>query len=425
MESKLRIEKLEQIKRGDSYASKDIYYGTESIQMNVYKIPLSYLIFNKHNGRIATFVKTYEKQYRPIDATTEEGKKLIADFLWESRVGKNKSTQRDIKEKGQQEYGIVTADGVVIDGNRRFMLLERNAKELNDATAYFKAVILDDTLENNPREIMRLETMYQMGVDDKVEYNAIQKYLKYKDLNDKGFSDSEIAKMMRENEKEIKSYARILTYMEEYLEENGYSGMYRILEEQKLEGQFYDLERYLETYVNGRKRQDMDWEPQKEDYGELKSIVFDYIRAGFPAQEIRNISNPAKDKSFFTKKDIWGSFSEDHFKEIDVIKNNEKPLEDLQKEAPTKPIPELISARDNDFKNEAAGKLRGNINQKIRNLEDQNAKDRPIELLERALKTLESVDYEVEGFDHEDIKKLSHEIRKKAEFFIKVVDGKV
>ena len=424
MESKLRIEKLEQIKRGDSYASKDIYYGTESIQMNVYKIPLSYLIFNKHNGRIATFVKTYEKQYRPIDATTEEGKKLIADFLWESRVGKNKSTQRDIKEKGQQEYGIVTADGVVIDGNRRFMLLERNAKELNDATAYFKAVILDDTLENNPREIMRLETMYQMGVDDKVDYNPIQKYLKYKDLKDKEFIDSEIAKMMGEDVKEIESYARILAYMEQYLKENDYSGMYRILEEQKLEGQFYDLERYLETYIHGRKRQDMDWEPKKEDYDDLKSITFHYIRAGFPAQEIRDISNPAKDKSFFTKKSIWDSFAKQHFSDIKAIEDAEKPLSVMRKENPDTPLTELISARDNHFQKEVDAIFKRNINQKRRNLEDQNAKDKPIELLDRALKTLESVDHTVDGFRCEEIKQRSHEIRKIVEDFIKIVDGK-
>ena len=424
MEKALRITKLKEIKKGVPYASKDIYYRGASRKMNVYEIPLEYLIFNQYNGRIATFVKTHEKQYGPIDATTKDGKELIAEFLWKSKEPANKATLQDLEEKGQQEYGIVTADGIVIDGNRRFMLLERNASELNKATAYFKVVILEHNLQDNRREIMDLETRYQMGADDKVDYNPIQKYLKYKDLNEEGFNNSEIAKMMGEDVKEIESYARILAYMEEYLKKNGYSGMYRILEEQQLEAPFYDLERYLETYKNGRKRQDMDWEAQKDDYDDLKGIVFDYIRAGFPSLDIRDISNPAKDKGFFTKKDIWDSFVEQHFAEIDAIKDNERTLNSIREEYPNTSIAKLISARDKDFKKEVDAIFKRNINQRRRDLEDQNAKDRPIELLERALKTLESVDYKVEGFDHEDIKKLSHEIRKKAEFFIKVVDGK-
>ena len=424
MEKALRIRKLKEIKKGVPYASKDIYYRGASRKMNVYEIPLECLIFNQHNGRIATFVKTHEKQYGPIDATTEDGKKLIADFLWESRVEKNKSTQQDIKEKGQQEYGIVTADGVVIDGNRRFMLLERNAKESDEPIAYFKAVILEDNLVDNRKEIMHLETMYQMAVDDKVDYNPIQKYFKYKDLKEEGFSDSEIAKMMGRDIEDIESYARILLLMEEYLDSNDYSGMYHILEEQKLEGHFYKLDRNLEAYKSGRRIQGMDWEAQKEDYDELKNICFDYIRAGFSADDIVDICNSAKDKGFFPKERLWRNFADQHFADIDVIKDEEKPLSDRLEKSPDTLITKLISARDSDFKNEVDASLKKNINQKRRDLDDQNAKDRPMELLERALKTLQSVDERAEGFKCDEVWNISRDIRQLAEYFAKVVKGK-
>ena len=424
MEKALRITKLEEIKRGEPYGFKDIYYRGQPRKMPVYEIPLECLIFNQYNGRIATFVKTHEKQYGPIDAATEDGKKLIAQFLWESREEANKFTQQDIKEKGQQESGIVTADGVVIDGNRRFMLLEKNAKESDEPIAYFKAVILEDNLVDNRKEIMHLETMYQMGVDDKVDYNPIQKYFKYKDLNEEGFSDSEIAKMMRRNIEKIKSYARILLLMEEYLDSNDYSGMYHILEEQKLEGHFYKLDRNLDAYKSGRKIQGMDWEAQKEDYDELKNICFDYIRAGFLADDIVDICNSAKDKGFFTKEKLWRNFANQHFADIDIIKDEEKPLSDKIEKNPETLITKLISARDSEFKNEVDASFKKNINQKRRDLDDQNAKDRPMELLERALKTLESIDKKAIGFEHEDIKKISHKIRKKAEKFIRIVEGK-
>ena len=45
---------------------------------------------------------------------------------------------------------------------------------------YFKAVVLDVTLEENPLEIEKLETSFQMGEDEKLGYNPTEKYLKAK-----------------------------------------------------------------------------------------------------------------------------------------------------------------------------------------------------------------------------------------------------
>ena len=92
-------------------------------------------------------------------------------------------------KNGQQRYGIVTADGIIIDGNRRAMLLNRlfNTHEKLGFTyaqvehcRYFLAIILPDDAEE--RDIQQLETIYQMGEDDKLDYNPIEKYLKCKEL---------------------------------------------------------------------------------------------------------------------------------------------------------------------------------------------------------------------------------------------------
>lgn len=425
MEASLRIEKLKEIvDKRKHYAQKELFYRNQPKTMDVYEIPLNCLIYNQYNGRIATFVKTHETQYGPIDATTPENEKLIEGFLWESKINRNKTTQDDLLKKGQLEYGIVTADGVVIDGNRRFMLLRRNAEKNNAATEYFKAVILDDTLESNPKEIMRLETTYQMGVDDKVDYNPIQKYLKCRDLKNKGFTEAEIAKMMGEKSAKIKEYLLILELMDEYLAKCGYEGMYRILETEKLEGHFTDLNNYLSRYKSGHKIQGMEWSPEKEDIDDVKNIYFDYIRADFGVHDIREIANPAKDKGVFTQKSLWKIFSDKHFSEMNDIKDKEESLQEMRDKIPNIDVIRLITARDKDFNKKADGKLKGNLRRTKNELEDQNKKDAPLELLQKAKKTLDAINTDVESFNCQEVKGVSHDIRKIVEKFIKIVDGK-
>ncbi|HDY75663.1 MAG TPA: hypothetical protein ENH49_03985, partial [Candidatus Marinimicrobia bacterium] len=150
------------LKEKEPYGSMEVWYKNDRHKMPVYEIDLDCLVYNRFNGRIASFVKSYEKQtgnelnpINPIDI------KKIEEFLWNSNIPSNKSTEKSIAEQGQLKYGIVTKDGVIIDGNRRAMILKKVFT--NDNPVYFRAVVLEETLDENPKEIMRLETTYQMG----------------------------------------------------------------------------------------------------------------------------------------------------------------------------------------------------------------------------------------------------------------------
>ena len=144
-------------------------------------------------------------------------------------------------KNGQQRYGIVTSDGIIVDGNRRAMLLNRLFHQHDEMglsytqvehCRYFLAIILPDDAEE--KDIQQLETIYQMGEDDKLDYNPIEKYLKCKELKRLGFSDEDIAGFMSEKPGQIKEWLRILSLMEEYLQEYDYEGIYTRLE--KTEG---------------------------------------------------------------------------------------------------------------------------------------------------------------------------------------------
>ncbi len=156
MNKETRIQKIAQIIDRDKekpYGRQDIPWEDKLEPMPVYKIPLEYLVYNKYNGRILSRTKSLESQGLVIDTEQESGRKLIERLLMESNPGRNKQTLESIGKLGQEKVGIITRDGIIIDGNRRAMLLNKSGK-----FDYFKTVVLDVTLEESPLEIEKLET---------------------------------------------------------------------------------------------------------------------------------------------------------------------------------------------------------------------------------------------------------------------------
>lgn len=232
MDAATRKAKLEEIKTNQlNQAMTGIplrYKGTTRTEI-VWRIPLDYLIYNKYNGRIGSDVLSYEKQNGELNAELDSDREIIETFLYESKVDRNKTTMESLLKIGQQRYGIVTSDGIIVDGNRRAMLLNRLFHKYEEygysyaeveKSQYFLAIILPDDAEE--KDIQQLETIYQMGEDDKLDYNPIEKYLKCKELKHLGFTEKQIAEFMSEKESQIKQWLEILTLMEEYLQEYDY-----------------------------------------------------------------------------------------------------------------------------------------------------------------------------------------------------------
>lgn len=250
------------------------YKGTTRTE-NVYRIPLDYLIYNKYNGRIGSDVLSYEKQNGVLNAELDGDKAIIEKFLYDSKVDRNKTTMESLLKNGQQRYGIVTSDGTIVDGNRRAMLLNRlfyKREELGysyeevEKCKYFLAIILPDDAEE--KDIQQLETIYQMGEDDKLDYNPIEKYLKCKELKRLGFSEEDIAGFMSEKPSQIKEWINVLDLMEDYLKEYDYEGIYTRLE--KTEGPFVDLENYLDSYKKKKSNvRNADWAYSDSDISDL------------------------------------------------------------------------------------------------------------------------------------------------------------
>lgn len=143
----------------------------------VYKIRLDKLYYNDQNDRIATWVSQYKTENNVDEINMEnldEYNAIIHNFVTESNREALRKTQTNMELIGQNVPGVVLQDGRIIDGNRRFTCL-RNIEEKTGQTQYFEAVILDHNIKNNKKQIKMLELMLQHGIDEKIDYNPIDR----------------------------------------------------------------------------------------------------------------------------------------------------------------------------------------------------------------------------------------------------------
>src|SRR3546814_468524 len=219
----VRKNKLSDIKAtGESQGKQKLYYMGETQSFDVYRIDLDHLIYNRHNGRIEAEMLTWEQENAaPIGTYDDELHGKIGAFLWDSNKGRNKATLADLTSKGQQKPGIVSLDGVIIDGKRCAMPL-RELEGESKSKQYFDAIILPHAYADNQAEIVRLETQYQLGEDAKVEYGPLQKYLHARRLHDDlNISAEEIDTLMGESRGNTKKLLEIMQLLDDYLDHNG------------------------------------------------------------------------------------------------------------------------------------------------------------------------------------------------------------
>lgn len=414
MEKVKRISLLEEIKNNEANVIKtgiNIMYDGERKSFKTYKIPLEYLTYNKYNGRIGAAVKSYERQYQPLNPESKEDVVIIEKFLWASKEDRNKKTEDSLANEFQKEYGVVTKDGVIVDGNRRAMILNKIYRERDrwqkagisvDHCRYFEAVILDDFAEE--KRVMKLETEMQMGIDSVVDYNAIEKYLKCKQLLDVDYTKSDVADMMNESETNISNYLNILQMMEGYLRYCGYDGIYTRLE--KREGQFVDLTPFIEQLKKGSKV--CNWLYQPEDIAEFQGTAFDYIRAEYEGKEFRTIFK------FFRDGDLWKNFKNLHYEKIKDITDKEEQVSDLLKESPGEDISMLLKVRDESYKEETMDILTNNLRYINALLDNKKDTNEPLKLLQKANDALKNINVNSNGFRNAEALNLTIEINKKS-----------
>ena len=417
--SEARKDKLATELNKDPLGWKEIRYKGEMVNLPIYRLDLNLLLFNELNGRIGSHIQTHVRQYGEI---TEEGRQdLIQRFLWDSNESRNKKTLKNLETKGQLEPGIITKDGVIIDGNRRAMLLNKLASNANESEAYFKAIVLPDVLESNKKEILRLETEYQIGADEKVQYGPIEKYLKCRDMS-AYFKPAEIAEMMGLKAAEIEKYLGIMELMDRYLEYIGCEKLYTRLE--KTEDLFINLHNVLGRWENGTGK--LKWNPDESDKQEYQEICFDHIRYSYNhknsinPKDIRTSLICNSQNGIFSYERVWEEFRDSHFEAMD--KEVEPSLDTLADDSVEENVglDKIAKRRDVDWAEKAHSHIQGNWGRARESVGNRLNSQEPAKLLQQVedkLETLLDLDFRgkvlPEGFLDQTnrIRKMAEELR--------------
>lgn len=264
----------------------------------VYTVPISLLRFRKENGRIASDVASYEKAHGVLREDNANDQKILAGFLKAKDPETTEILKKAIKQKGQEEPAIITADGFLINGNRRRLVLEMLLEETSDSSyERMKVVILpgkkDDGGAPTIREIEQIENRYQLQKDGKSEYSNFDRALSIRrkmragmSLEDQlrddpvtsGMSPKEFKKELQRYEEE---FLKPLECVDRYLSWLGKEEMYTLISAGRGDREnrwqaFIDYQKFYKRLLDPEERMKLGVE-EKEVY-KIETMAFNLIR---------------------------------------------------------------------------------------------------------------------------------------------------
>jgi hypothetical protein len=215
-------------------------------RLQVYRVPIKYLIYNIRNGRFAAELLAKESQLkRKLDPGIPEDAKMIQKLLLELNQSQTDALKADLGDNGQLDPGVITRDGAVINGNRRMAILTALHDETHDPKfEYLRVARLPKDVDE--KDLWRIEAGLQFAKEFRLDYSPINELLKLKEGRDSGFSSAEISKTLlgRFTSLDVDEKLEILKLIEGYLIFVNKPGQYHIVQEER------DVEKFNSLRAN-------------------------------------------------------------------------------------------------------------------------------------------------------------------------------
>lgn len=420
------------IKSGTTPSKEVIEFRNErqtGKERTVVKVPINLLLYRKDNGRIASDVSTYERIHQPLDEKTEEAQEKLASFLEKKDPEKTIELINSIKVHGQRQPAIITADGFLINGNRRRLAFQKLLDETGkDKYKYMKVVILpgEDDEGGSPtlQEIEEIENRYQLQSDGKSEYTKFDRALS---IRRKEENDYPLEKQLKDNpdfavlnnkefENKVKEYREdylgTLKRIDEYLEATNREGVYNCIQEGvgDPEGRwqaFYDFNKYFyKRLKSAHWLEGMGLEEGEEAkaidiaYKLIRKREFSGIKLHKIMRELHKWMCKERAREQLLK-----------LNEIDINLPKDKQFDENDNEYDERTKDRIWGSLHNEV-------LHHRVNEARRCYQYKDTIDKPIDLLEQALKKLNHDEMDPEKVDVvndlERAIKITQEIQKRA-----------
>ncbi len=172
---------------------------------SVVKVPLDNVVLNPGSHRIKAQLESHPgRAIIEADPFSEEAQTIIADLL--AATEGFEDLKANLSEYGQQEAGVVTRAGVLLNANTRAVAL----RQINPH-GYIRLAVLPP--EPDPKDIAKLDLRLQMRRDFKQDYTFTNQLLFVEDLKKTfHYNDEDVAKAMNlaasSDAKELKKGAK-------------------------------------------------------------------------------------------------------------------------------------------------------------------------------------------------------------------------
>jgi hypothetical protein len=304
---------------------------------------------------------------RQLDGCEQEDAAVVREMLLRMDEDKTDILKRDIHQKGQMEPGVVTHDGVVINGNRRMAVLELlHEEEPTGKWRFLDAVRLPADISE--QDLWKIEAGLQLSKDKVAEYHPVNELLKIREGIKRGLSADEVAAALYAwKVDEVKDALQRLELIDRFLRFLVQPGNYGVVKKFGLHEYFIDIQKRLIAPA------EREGETKREITKRL-GYAFALIRAGILAQ-----TGGKSGRKGFTHWDIrnlHNVFSDAHAAATFVERLNEA------KDMRSVPPEDVIE----DFQDAAEILLM------------KEERDRPVRLIEKAINALQSIDRESEHF---------------------------
>jgi hypothetical protein len=357
--------------------------------LKYYRFPITLLRYNVTNGRMAMEIQEWEKTAeRRLDANIPEDANIVHKLLLDLDKDKTKVLMDDLRKKGQMEPGVITHDGIVINGNRRMALLqELHKEEPTGKWQSLEAVRLPTTITE--KDLWKIEAGLQLSKDKVAEYHPVNELLKIKQGISAGLSRQEIAAAMYgRSADEIEEALNRLELIDSFLNLISQPGNYGYVKHFGLHEYFIDVQKYV---VTPGKRKGL---PKKQLALQLQ-YAFTLIRAS--VLQDKKGDRKQKGITHWDVRKLGKIYEDTHAK--DAFLEHIGKANKLTDVVPSTVIEDFNNAAD------------------VLGLKEQ--RDQPVKLIERAISALESIDRQGAHFKGDRVKaaiaklsKLVHDIQK-------------
>jgi len=201
---------LNTYKESKSIRTSDLQYRGEQKSLPVVRVTTSMLLLNHDNNRLSAQLDGHPLQsIVQTDPTSQEAQSTLRSLL--SSTKDFKELKKQLKDIGQQEPGLVTRQGLLINGNTRLTaLMELEAEGISDGMDV--AVLPDDITQ---QDLLDIEVRLQMANLVHQKYSFTNELLMMKRLKVSGATNKELAKKLNMREKKVALRLRILSMVEE------------------------------------------------------------------------------------------------------------------------------------------------------------------------------------------------------------------